>query len=104
MNIHPLELKSFLDKKADFLLLDVREEWEYDEYNIGGLNIPLYNLPHRIDAIFSWKEKPIVVQCKSGNRGKTGAKYLAKNGFSNVRNLEGGILEFLRLFPDSMKN
>ncbi len=95
MNINPNELKGLLDTKADFLLLDVREEWEYDEYNIGGLNIPLNALPFRLTEIASWKSKLIIVHCKSGNRGRTGTKYLLKQGFANVRNLDGGVAEYL---------
>lgn len=100
MNIDPVELKDFLDTKAEFLLLDVREEWEYEEYNIGGLNIPLNDLPFRLNEIARWKTKKVVVHCKSGNRGRTGTKYLSRQGFADVWNLEGGIQAFLEYYPN----
>ncbi len=99
MTILPQELKSLIDTKADFLLLDVREEWEYDEYHIGGLNIPLNSLPTRLSEISIWKKKLVVIHCKAGTRGRTGTKYLLKNGFSNVKNLEGGVQSYLDTFP-----
>ena len=104
MNIDPLELKGFLDTKAEFLLLDVREEWEYEENNIGGLNIPLNDLPFRISEIARWKTKKIVVHCKSGNRGRTGAKFLVRNGFADVWNLDGGIQAFIECYPNVQLN
>ena len=99
MTILPAELKAMIDSKADFLLLDVREEWEYDEYHIGGLNIPLNSLPFRLAEISTWQAKPVVIHCKAGTRGRTGTKYLLKNGFTDVRNLEGGVQSFREAFP-----
>lgn len=104
MTIAPAELKALIQSKADFLLLDVREEWEYDEYHIGGLNIPLNSLPFRLQEIARWKTKMVVIHCKSGNRGRTGTKFLMKNGFANVRNLEGGLHEFVQQFPELSLN
>ena len=94
MTILPQELKTLIDSKADFLLLDVREEWEYEECHIGGLNIPLNSLPFRLQEIASWKSKMIVIHCKAGTRGRTGTKYLLRHGFKNVKNLEGGITSY----------
>jgi len=95
MTIDPSQLKALLNSRSELLLLDIREEWEYDEYHIGGVNIPLNSLPFRLQEIIQWKQKPVVVHCKSGNRGKTGTKYLLKQGFADVRNLEGGLQAYL---------
>ena len=83
--------------KGSTVVIDVREEWEYDETNIGTLNIPLYELPHRIDEIEQHKQSKIVVFCRTGKRGVQAQKYLAKNGFKKVYNLTGGIEAFLEL-------
>jgi rhodanese-related sulfurtransferase len=104
MTILPQELKTLIDSKADFLLLDVREEWEYEEYHIGGLNIPLNSLPFRLQEIASWKSKMIVIHCKAGTRGRTGTKYLLKHGFLVVKNLEGGVQAFIETFPQAVLN
>ncbi|MDI9355999.1 MAG: rhodanese-like domain-containing protein [Chitinophagaceae bacterium] len=75
----------------DILAIDVREEWEYAEYNIGNRNIPLYSLPDQIHTLELYKNKTIILYCKSGNRSKLAMKYIEENGFTNVADVKGGI-------------
>ena len=88
------ELREKLEKKEDFVFIDVREEWEYEEDNLGALNIPLGQLPHQLDEINDFKNKEIVVQCRSGSRSGNAKKFLETKGFGKVRNLLGGILAY----------
>ena len=53
------ELKQKLDNKEEFLLLDVREEWEFKEFNIGGQLIPLGQLQGQIDELDEWMDKEV---------------------------------------------
>lgn len=92
--ITPKELLEKQKNKEEFLLLDVREEWEYEEFNIGGTLIPLHDLPTRIDEIKGWESKSIVVHCKSGKRSRQARNYLTQQGFDHVKCLEGGIDAF----------
>jgi rhodanese-related sulfurtransferase len=87
-NITVEEYASFRTKR-DHLLLDVREQYEFDIANIGGLLIPLAELSNRLGEI--QKEKEVVVLCHHGVRSMHGLKILKANGFPNVRNLRGGI-------------
>ena len=58
------ELKHKLENNEDFLLIDVREDWEYKEFNIDGRLIPLGSLQGAIDDLDDWMEKEVVVHCK----------------------------------------
>jgi rhodanese-related sulfurtransferase len=91
------ELKDRLDKKEKFYFLDVREEWEYEEDNLGAENIPLGELPHRLSEIEKHKDQEIVVHCRSGARSGNAKKFLESKGFSQVRNVLGGILAYRSL-------
>ena len=62
--ISPQELKKLIDEKADFMLVDVREEYEFDEMNINGKLIPMGEVMSRMDEIP--RDKKVVVHCKSG--------------------------------------
>lgn len=91
------ELKERLDKKEEFVFLDVREEWEYEEDNLGALNISLSHLPHQLDKIQKYRDQEIVVHCRSGARSGNAKKFLETKGYKKVRNLLGGIVAFRQL-------
>ncbi|MEP1085229.1 rhodanese-like domain-containing protein [Algoriphagus sp.] len=91
------DLKSRLEKNEKFVFLDVREEWEYEDDNLGAINIPLADLPTRLDEIESYKDSEIVVHCRSGARSMNAKKFLESKGFSKVRNTTGGILAYRNL-------
>jgi rhodanese-related sulfurtransferase len=75
-------------------IIDVRETWEHQETNIGGLNIPLGNVPTRLGELESLKELELIVYCRTGNRSGKVKQFLQQQGFNKVRNLLGGIEEF----------
>jgi len=89
------ELKQRLSRGDAFLFIDVREEWEYEEKNIGATCIPLHSLPNRLHELAPASQE-IIVHCKSGTRGNQARKFLMRNGFKNVHNLIGGIEAYLR--------
>lgn len=91
------ELKERLENKEEFVFLDVREEWEYEEDNLGALNIPLGQLPHQLKQIEDFKNQEIVVHCRSGARSGNAKTFLETKGYKKVRNLLGGILAYRRL-------
>ncbi|MFK7953236.1 MAG: rhodanese-like domain-containing protein [Ekhidna sp.] len=91
------EVKDRISKGEKFHFIDVREEWEHEEENLGATLIPLGDLPGRIDEIDSLKNEEIIVHCKSGARAGRAKKHLISQGFQNVRNMEGGILAYLEL-------
>lgn len=91
------ELKERLDRGDQFHFIDVREEWEYEEDNLGADNIPLGELAHQMSQLEKFKQEEIVVHCRSGARSGNAKKFLETNGFTQVRNVVGGILAFRAL-------
>ena len=89
------ELKAKLDKKDDFLLIDVREPYENQIAKIPGSKlIPLGGLPNRLNEIEAYKDKEVVAHCKSGGRSSKAVELLQKSGFKKVWNVVGGINEW----------
>ncbi|MFZ9982800.1 MAG: rhodanese-like domain-containing protein [Cyclobacteriaceae bacterium] len=85
------DLKSLMDNKADFQLVDVREPHEYEICNLGGDLIPLSMIPESIDKIK--RDKQVIVHCRSGARSGQAVSWLEKShGFTNIYNLKGGLL------------
>jgi rhodanese-related sulfurtransferase len=84
------ELKEKQDKGEDFQLIDVREDFEYEMSNLGGLSIPLGGILIESEKID--KDKPVVVMCRSGKRSAAAIMQLEQQGFTNLYNLQGGIL------------
>ncbi len=91
------ELKSRLDKNDKFVFLDVREEWEYEDDNLEAKNIPLGDLPNRLEEMDEFKDQEIIVHCRSGARSGNAKKFLESKGYTKVRNVLGGILAFRSL-------
>jgi sulfur-carrier protein adenylyltransferase/sulfurtransferase len=89
------ELKKMMDDKADFQLIDVREQYEYDEANMGAQLIPMGEITSRMDEIS--KDKKVVVHCRSGARSANVINYLESQGFDNLYNLEGGIMAWMAM-------
>ncbi len=92
--ITPLELQQLINDKKDFQLIDVREEYEFDEVNINGELIPMGEVMDNVDKIS--KDKQVVIHCRSGKRSATVIGALeSQHGFTNLYNLKGGILAYL---------
>ena len=98
MDITVTELKAKLDAKEDFIFIDVREPHEYQEFNINAKLIPLGNIMEAIEAYDDQKDAEIVVHCRSGARSGTAQAFMQQAGYTNVRNLIGGVLEWQRQF------
>jgi sulfur-carrier protein adenylyltransferase/sulfurtransferase len=88
--ITPVELRAKLDRNEKFVLVDVREPYEYDICNIPGSKlIPLGELPARLSELDSADD--IVLHCKVGGRSAKALKILQEAGFRKLSNLRGGI-------------
>lgn len=80
-----------LKDRADVVVLDVREQWEYDEGHIPGVtHIPMGEVSERLQDIPA--DKTVIVTCRSGNRSSQVTDFLKQNGYDNVHNMQGGIL------------
>lgn len=94
MDITVQELKERLAKDEKLNLFDVREPNEYAEDNIGATLIPLGELAYRMDELEGLEDEEVIVHCRSGARSGRAQQLLEENGFTNVRNLIGGMLEY----------
>jgi len=84
------ELKTKIDRKDKFVLVDVREPFEYDISRIPGSKlIPLGELPARLSELDSADD--IVLHCKVGGRSAKALRILQEAGFRKLNNLQGGI-------------
>ena len=96
------ELKSKKEAGDNFLLLDVREGFEYMVSNLDGQHIPLGQLDVRLDEIKNYKDQEVVVMCRSGGRSGKACQLLESQGFENVNNLKGGITAWSKEVDTSM--
>ena len=94
------DLEELLEDNEDVLLVDVREPYEYEKAHIpGAILVPRGmlegaadpNNAHRIEALYSAREKPVVIYCETGARAAMAVDTLQQMGFANVKNLAGGI-------------
>lgn len=84
-----------LAKDKNTLLIDIRTKEEFEESHINSaINIPLHDLMYNIDEIEDFKEKNIIVYCRSGHRSITACNLLELEGFNNIYNLKYGILSY----------
>lgn len=83
---------TLLINREDALVLDVRDPAEFAGGHIPeAKNVPLAKLGERISELAQYKDRPIVVVCASGMRSATACNQLAKAGFTQVKNLDGGM-------------
>ncbi|HRE57070.1 MAG TPA: rhodanese-like domain-containing protein [Candidatus Kapabacteria bacterium] len=78
------------------VILDVRQPEEREVQKIDGdtLFIPLGELPHRIDELAEFKDKELIIYCRSGNRSGQACMFLEQQGFTHTVNLVGGMLKW----------
>lgn len=86
------ELKQRLDAGEKLNIIDVREPWEFEEFNINGKLIPLGDLQGKLDDLDAWQDQEVIVHCKSGGRSAAAVDYMTRQGFKNARNLAGGMM------------
>lgn len=90
-DITAIELKDRLAQGAAPVIIDVRETWENEESHIAGSrNIPLGELPGRVEELEALHDQEVVVHCKGGSRSAVAKAFLQQQGFTQVRNLMGG--------------
>ena len=93
LTLTPAEAAALLDGPDAPLLIDVREESEWNEVHIpGALLIPLSQFVARQSEIP--KDRALIMQCRSGSRSGQAALALRTAGRANVANLAGGIIDW----------
>jgi rhodanese-related sulfurtransferase len=94
------EIKTRLDTGETLHLIDVREPDEHAEYNIGGTLLSLGKIQMmQIEDIEDLKNEEVICYCRSGNRSMQACMMLETFGFTNVKNLQGGMLNWREKYP-----
>lgn len=94
-NITAEEVKQRLENGEKLNLVDVREPHENAEFNIGGILLPLGEIrAMQVDELEELKDQEVIMYCRSGGRSSQAAMILETMGFTNVKNLTGGMLNW----------
>lgn len=88
-NISIADLDQWTTEGRPFVLIDVREPFEHEQFNIGGTNIPLASLVAGMGNIPA--DQVIVLYCAKGIRSLIGMQKLAAKGYTQLYHLSGGV-------------
>lgn len=93
------ELKARMDAGEELNILDVREDVERADFNIGGTHYRLGRIQGMdVEELEDLKDKEVIVYCRSGNRSQQACYILDQLGFKNTVNLAGGMLDWEQKF------
>ena len=95
--IKKMLVTEFKNRFSDLNILDIRTPYEIEEFDMGGIQIPLDELLLDLETIEHLKNEEILVICYTGLQSEIACKILAKRGFTKVQNLEGGLEAYLTL-------
>ena len=94
MNITAEEAKQIMDSEEGYIILDVREQDEYDAGHIpGSILIPYTEIAEKAEEVLTDKDQLILVYCRSGRRSKIAAEALVELGYTNIKEF-GGIIDW----------
>ncbi|MCW8932363.1 MAG: rhodanese-like domain-containing protein [Gammaproteobacteria bacterium] len=92
-DISPQQAVLLMSHEKDSVVLDVREDSEYQSGHIkDSIHIPMSALKSRMSELDKYKEKNIILGCRSGSRSGRACNMLKRSGFEKVHNLRGGLL------------
>ncbi|MGE5682045.1 MAG: rhodanese-related sulfurtransferase [Bacillota bacterium] len=103
--LKPEELKELYENKRDFIIVDARNDYEsiIGKFK-GAITPPIKSFrqwPKVAEDLKEYKDKIIVTYCTGGIRCEKASAYLAQQGFKNVYQLEGGIVSYVKKYPDT---
>lgn len=92
-DISPQQAVQLMSHESGSIVLDVREDSEYQSGHIqDSIHIPLGSLASRVSELDKYKDKNVILGCRSGSRSGRACSILKKNGFTKVHNLRGGVM------------
>ena len=101
-DITPMQLKEMREEHPDLFVLDVREPHEIDICAIDGTyKIPLGEIGARYAEVP--KDRTVVVHCKLGGRSAKAVEFLQSKGYTDVKNLAGGIIAWIDQVDGSLQ-
>ena len=94
VNITAEEAKQIMDSEEDYIILDVRTQYEYDQGHIpGAIVISHEEIAEKAEKVLTDKNQMILVYCRSGRRSKIAAEALVELGYTNIKEF-GGIIDW----------
>ena len=93
--MNSISAQAFKQNLDALAVLDIRTQREWDDFNVGGIHIPLDDLLARINEISP--ENSYTLVCYNGTQSHIACQLLSAKGFKNCRNLEGGLEAYLSL-------
>ena len=91
-NVSAEEAYKFISNDKEFVILDVRTKEEYDNGHIPGAKlVPIQVLSMKLEQLYKYKDKPVLVYCASGGRSPRAVDTLVNNDFKNIYHLSRGI-------------
>lgn len=105
MVLSPAQLEQWYQKQEDFIIVDARNEYEYKVGHFrNALKMPIHNFrefPAASAQLEQFKDKKIVLYCTGGVRCEKASAYLKQQGFPQVYQVQGGIINYVNQFPQS---
>jgi rhodanese-related sulfurtransferase len=84
---------TLLINHQDAVLIDVRDPHELKEGTIlNSIHIPIGQFKDSLGKLEKYRDRPVIIACRSGSRSHSACATLARAGFSQVHNLQGGVL------------
>ncbi len=103
--IDPIEFKEIIDKGKEIVILDARNDYESKVGRFkGAITLPISNFrefPKAIKKLSSLKNKKIITYCTGGIRCEKASAVLKEEGFKEVYQLKGGIINYINQFKDN---
>lgn len=102
--LSPEQLHQWFEEGKEFYVVDMRNDYEHLVGHFDGSILPplanFRDLPQVLPLISHLKDKPVVTVCTGGVRCEKASGFLVKNGFSDVYQLQGGIVSYMEQFPN----
>lgn len=90
-----ISAKDFKDQLASLQILDIRTPREWEDFNVGGIHMPLDNLLGQLDQLNP--NQPYTIICYNGTQSAIACRLLTAKGFPSVQHLQGGLEAYLSL-------
>jgi len=101
--ISPDELHELFEKDADFTIIDMRNDYEHAVGYFEKSRLPSMHrfreLPDKLNELEDLKNKKVITVCTGGVRCEKASGYLLKNGFTDVMQLDGGMVSYMEQYP-----
>jgi len=105
VRVSPTKIKQWYDNKENFLIVDARNDYEYDVGHFhNAIKMPIKNFrefPQTLPLLRQHQDQKIVLYCTGGIRCEKASAYLKEQGFPEVYHLDGGVINYVNQFPNT---